>query len=116
METSYVEPLIKPYNELKTIERTRLLFNLINATIHKEISIPMDGIPQVMQEQELLESIATYKDNIVFDNSTGEIYIDGSKDLPYSKEYFFPSVDGKKTEIQFINPEGHDLNENTTLV
>lgn len=116
METSYVEPLIRPYNELKSIERSRLLFNLINATMHKEIIIPTHGLSPIMAEQEIATLIADYKDNIIFDDTTGLIYIDGSKDLPYSKEYWLPNNGEQKPEMNIVEPGGHDLNENSMLV
>lgn len=115
METSYVEPLIRPYNELKMVERTRLLFNLINSMMHKQIKVPVTGLPPDKAEQEVLTFISDYKDHIQFDDTTGQILIDGSKDLPWSKEYFLPEEEGKSPEVTIINPEGHDLNENTTL-
>jgi len=116
METSYVEPLIRPYNELKSIERAKLLFNLINATMHKEFIIPTQGLSPMQAEQEIATLIADYKDHIAFDDTTGLIYIDGSKDLPYSKEYWLPNPGDVKPEMSIIEPGGHDLNENTMLI
>lgn len=116
METSYVEPLIRPYNELKTIERSRLLFNLQNATMHKQFIIPTHGLPPALAEQEILSLISDYKDNIMFDDTTGITYVDGQKDLPYSKEYWLPDNGESSPKIDIIDPGGHDLNENTTLV
>ena len=116
METSYVEPLIKPYNELKTIERARLLFNLINATMHKEFVIPVNGLSPAQAEMEINNLISSYKDKIQFDDSTGEIFIDGSKDLPYSKEYWLPTNGESTPSMTIVEPAGHDLNENTQLI
>jgi len=116
MELSYVEPLIRPYNELKSIERSKLMFNLINATMHKEFIIPTQGLSQIQAEQEMAQLIADYKDHVAFDDTTGLIYIDGSKDLPYSKEYWFPNPGDTKPEMSIIEPGGHDLNENSMLI
>jgi hypothetical protein len=116
METSYIEPMIKPYNELKSIERSRIMFNLINATMHKEFVIPVQGLSPMQAEQEIASLIADYKDHVAFDDTTGLIYADGSKDLPYSKEYWFPNAGGEKPEMNIIEPGGHDLNENSMLI
>ena len=67
-------------------------------------------------EQEIAKLIADYKDHIAFDDTTGLIYIDGSKDLPYSKEYWLPNPGENKPEMSIIEPGGHDLNENTMLI
>lgn len=116
METSYIEPLIRPYNELKNIERSKLLFNLINATMHKEFIIPTQGLSPMQAEQEIASLIADYKDNVSFDDTTGLVYIDGSKDLPYSKEYWLPNPGDARPEMSIVEPGGHDLNENTMLI
>lgn len=116
METSYVEPLIKPYNELKNIERAKLQFNLINATMHKKIVIPTHGMSPAQAEQELLTLISDYKDNVQFDDSTGITYIDGSKDLPWSKEVWLTNDGESEPTYEIVNPEGANLNEDTTLI
>ena len=43
-ETSYVEGLIKPYNQLKILEQTRIMYNVINATIYQKFVIPVKGL------------------------------------------------------------------------
>lgn len=115
METSYVEPLIRPYNELKTLERSRVMFNLINATLHKQIIIPTHGLPPGKAEEEVLTVISDYKDDVAFDDTTGVTHIDGQKNLPYSKEYWLPDNGESSPSVEYIDPAGHDLNENTTL-
>lgn len=116
IETSYVEPMIKPYNELKTLERTKILYNIIQTTMHKEFSIPVVGLPPDMAEQEVLTLISDYKDDVTFDDTTGITYINGDKNLPYSKEYWFPDDGNGKAEMNIIEPGGHDLNENSMLI
>lgn len=116
METSYVEPLIKPYNELKNIERAKLQFNLINATMHKKFIIPTHGMSPSQAEQELLTLISDYKDNVQFDDTTGVMYMDGSKDLPWSKEVWLSNDGESEPTYEIVKPEGADLNEDTTLI
>lgn len=116
METSYVEPLIRPYNELKSMERAKLLFNIIHATMHKEFIIPTQGLSPMLAEQEIATLIADYKDHISFDDTTGQIFVDGSKDLPYSKEYWLPNPGDTAPSVTYIEPGGHDLNENSMLI
>lgn len=116
METSYVEPLIRPYNELKNVERAKLQFNLINGTMHKKIVIPTHGMSPSQAEQELLTLISDYKDNVQFDDTTGVTYIDGSKDLPWSKEVWLSNDGESEPTYEIIKPEGADLNEDTILI
>lgn len=116
METSYVEPMIKPYNELKSIERSRILFNLQQSMMHKKFIIPTHGLSPNDAEQEILDLISDYKDNITFDDTTGVMYIDGQKDIPYSKEYWFPDGSDGSPQVDIMDQGGHDLNENSMLV
>ncbi len=116
METSYVEPLIRPYNELKNLERAKLQFNLINATMHKKVVIPTHGMSPAQAEQELLTLLSDYKDNVQFDDTTGITYIDGSKDLPWSKEVWLTNDGEAEPTYEIVNPEGANLNEDTTLI
>ena len=38
-EVSYVEGLIRPYNQLKILEQTRIMFNIVNASIYQVFTI-----------------------------------------------------------------------------
>lgn len=61
------------------VERSKMMEYNTNGVLYKKFIIPV--------QQYLAE--ADYKDQISFDDTTGEIMIDGSKNLPYSKEYWF---------------------------
>ncbi len=93
METSYVEPLVRPYNEWKMIERTKVMFNLNNATLHREFEIATNGFSINQAKQKLYEAISDNEDNTSFDDTTGLVYFNGSKNIPYSKDFFW-SNDG----------------------
>lgn len=114
-DTSYIEPMIRPYNEIKNLERIRILFNLQNATRHKSISVPMGDIPRSKQEQELLALMSMVNDSIEFDSYEGHVYINGTKDIPYSKTNWFVDNGGSKVDVKTEGFEGVDLNEDVVL-
>lgn len=114
-EVSYVENLIRPYNQLKLLEQTRIMFNLVNAMSHKTFVVPVAGMSRQMAEQQLSQLIADYKDEITFDDNFGTVQVNGSPHIPYNKEYWFPEGESGTPTVEVLNQEGHDLNENDML-
>jgi len=52
-ETSYVEGLIKPYNQLKILEQTRIMWNVTNAMIWQKFTIPIKGLSRQRAEEQI---------------------------------------------------------------
>src|SRR5690606_2499171 len=88
-ETSYVENLIRPYNQLKLLEQTRIMFNITNAMVYKQFTIPTTGMSKAAAEEQISKMIANYKDEITWNDDFGIVQINGSPNIPYSKEYWF---------------------------
>ena len=114
-ETSYVEGLIKPYNQLKILEQTRIMFNIINATIYQKFTIPIKGLPRQRAEEQIGQLIADYSEEIEWDDTLGTVTINGKKHLPYNKQIWFPEGDAGTPAMELVSPEGHNLNENDML-
>jgi hypothetical protein len=114
-ETSYVEGLIKPYNQLKILEQTKIMFNIINATLYQKFTIPIKGLPRQRAEEQIGQLIADYSEEIEWDDSTGQVTINGRKHLPYNKQVWFPEGDAGTPNLEIISPQGHDLNEDIML-
>ena len=114
-ETSYVEGLIKPYNQLKILEQTRIMFNIINATLYQKFTIPVKGLSKQKAEEQIGQLIANYSEHIEWDDSLGTLTINGSKHLPFNKQVWFPEGDMGTPNMELISPQGTDLNEETCL-
>lgn len=114
-ETSYVENLIRPYNQIKLLEQTRIMFNIVNAMSYKQFTIPVGGLSKQLAEEQIAKLIANYKDEVTWDDSMGTVQINGSPHIPYSKEYWFPEGEGGTPKVELIKQEGHNLNENDML-
>jgi len=114
-ETSYVEGLIRPYNQLKILEQTRIMFNIINATIYQKFTIPIKGLPRQRAEEQIGQLIADYSEEIEWDDTLGTVTINGKKHLPYNKQIWFPEGDAGTPAMELVSPEGHNLNENDML-
>jgi hypothetical protein len=114
-ETSYVEGLIKPYNQLKILEQTRIMFNVINATLYQKFTIPIKGLSRQRAEEQIGQLIHDYSEEVEWDDSLGTLTINGAKHLPYNKQIWFPEGDAGTPNMEMVSPEGHDLNDETML-
>ena len=114
-ETSYVEGLIKPYNQLKILEQTRIMFNIINATVYQKFTIPIKGLSRQRAEEQIGQLINDYSEEVEWDDTLGTLTINGAKHLPYNKQIWFPEGDAGTPAMELVSPEGHNLNENDML-
>jgi hypothetical protein len=115
-ETSYVEGLIKPYNQLKIIEQTKIMFNLVNATLYQKFVIPIKGLGRQRAEEQIGQLIQDYSEEVEWDDSLGTLRINGQKHLSYNKQYWFPEGEGGTPNMEIMNAgAGHNLNEDDIL-
>jgi hypothetical protein len=115
-ETSYVENLIRPYNQLKLVEQTRLLYNINQAAIYKKFIIPTGGLTRAVAEQQILQLMSEYHEEVTWDETMGTVSINGSTAIPHSKDFWFPSSpDGGQPDMQIMAAQGTDLNEDSML-
>jgi hypothetical protein len=114
-ETSYLEGLIKPYNQLKIMEQTRIMFNIVNASVYQKFTVPIKGLPRQRAEEQIGQLIADYSEEIEWDDTLGTVSINGRKHLPYNKQIWFPEGDAGTPNMTLESPQGHNLNENDML-
>jgi hypothetical protein len=114
-ETSYVEGLIKPYNQLKILQQTRIMFNIINATVYQKFTIPIKGMSRQRAEEQIGQLIHDYSEEVEWDDSLGTLSINGTKHLAYNKQIWFPEGDGGTPNMELMSPQGHNLNDDSML-
>jgi hypothetical protein len=114
-ETSYVENLIRPYNQLKMIEQARLLYNINQASIYKKFVIPVGGLSRQQAEQQIYELMSEYHDDVQWDDRMGTVSINGSTNIPFSKDFWFPEGNGGTPSIEILQPNQVNLNEDIVL-
>lgn len=114
-EISYLEGLIRPYNQLKIMEQTRIMYNILNASLYQVFTIPVKGMSRPKVEEQIGQLIADYSEEVEWDDNLGTIRMNGSKHLPYNKQLWFPEGDNGKPNMELISPQGHDLNDETML-
>lgn len=115
-ETSYVEPLIRPYNQLKLLEQTKLIYNINQAAVYKKFIIPIGGLSRNAAEQQIAQLMSEYHEDVQWEDDLGTVKINGSSNIPHSKDYWFPSSGENGTpEMSLETPTGNDLNEDGML-
>lgn len=112
---SYVERLIRPFNILRIIEYTRVIWSVMNASFKLKMTVPIGTKSQQKGMQTLGELMSIYKEDIQLNDESGELTIDGRPKIQFYKNYLMPSgVNGTPT-IEPINTEGPNLNDSGPL-
>jgi len=107
---SYCERLIRSFNMLRTLENSRIIWNVQNAQKRIKIVVPIGTESEQMARTRLRQLEAYYKEDINIDNMSGEITVNGQPKFSFAKTMVFPARDGVSTEIGEIGIEGHDMN------
>ena len=112
---SYCERLIRSFNMLRTLENSRIIWNIQNAQKRIKIVVPIGTESDQVAKTRLRKLEAYYKEDIVVDNMSGEITVNGEPKFSFAKTMVFPSKEGTTTEISEIGIEGHDMNSTEQL-
>ena len=59
--------------------------------IKRKFVIPVGNMSKDDAEKTLAGMIADYKEEITFDDNFGTVQVNGSPNIPYNKEYWFPN-------------------------
>jgi hypothetical protein len=114
-DTSYVENLIRPFNQLKMIEQAKLLYNINQASLYKKFIIPVDGLSRQQAEQQIYELMSDYHEDVQWDEHLGLVMMNGSTNIPHAKDFWFPSSAGQTPSFEIVKPEQNNLAEDVTL-
>lgn len=112
---SYCERLIRSFNMLRTLENSRIIWNIQNAQKRIKIVVPIGTESDQIAQTRLRQLEAYYKEDINIDNFSGEVTVNGQPKFSFAKTMIFPSREGTQTEISEIGIEGHDMNSTEQL-
>lgn len=113
--TSYLERLIRPFNIYRIIEQAQLIWTITNASYKMKFTIPVKGMNKAMGSQTLNAAMARYREDIKFQQDTGELLINGQSNMPFNKEYWMPESDSGSPEIETLGGDGPELADNDQL-
>ena len=112
---SYVERLIRSFNILRTMEATRIIWAVTNASYKTQYIIPVGSVQSTRGRQTLAQAMNSYKEIVDFDWDSGEIYTNGRPMLQFYKDIFMASEGGETPQIQNIGNDGPEISDTETL-
>ena len=113
---SFVERMIRSFNLLRIIEHSKVIWHLMNAPIRLKTSVPIGTKSIQKAREDMREFLNTFKEDIFFNNDTGELLVEGKPKILFYKNYVVPVNDrGEKIDIETIEHSGPDLQDNQLL-
>ena len=112
---SYVERLIRSFNILRTMEATRIIWAVTNASYKTQYIIPVGSVQSPRGRQTLAQAMANYKEVVDFDWDSGEISTNGRPMLQFYKDIFLASEGGETPQIQNLGGDGPEISDTETL-
>ena len=110
MVLSFLHKAIKSLNQLRMIEDALVIYRLSRAPERRIFYIDVGNLPKVKAEQYLRETMARYRNKLVYDAQTGEIR-DDKKHMSMLEDFWLPRREGGRgTEITTL-PGGQNLGE-----
>ena len=115
---SYVERLVRSFNMLRTLENSRIIWNVWNSQQRMIIKVPIGTQSEAKARSRLSELRATYKEDININYDSGEVTINGQPDFNFAKTFIIPVPSGANSgsvDITSLKMEGWDLNSTEQL-
>ncbi len=112
---SYVERLVRSFNMLRTLENSRIIWNVWNAQMRVKILVPIGTQSEAKARTRLSELRGMYKEELTIDDQSGEVNYNGQVQFPFAKTFIIPTKDGVQTEIDGFQPTGYDLSSTDAL-
>lgn len=112
---SYLERLIRPFNIYRIIEQAQIIWTVTQASFKTIFTIPVGGQSKAKGVQTLNAAMSKYKEDISFNNDTGELKVNGKVNLPFNKEYWMPQNENGSPQIETLTDQGPQLNDSDQL-
>ena len=110
MHLSFLHKGIKSLNQLRMIEDALVIYRLSRAPERRIFYIDVGNLPKVKAEQYLRDTMARYRNKLVYDSATGEVR-DDKKHMSMLEDFWLPRREGGRgTEITTL-PGGQNLGE-----
>lgn len=112
---SYVERLVRVFNMFRTMENTRIIWNVQNAQKRVKIGVPIGKMSPQQAKTRLEEFRAMYKEDVTIDYHSGEVSMNGQPNFPFNKTYIVPVSEGNQIDIGEVEAQGYDMNSTEQL-
>lgn len=112
---SYTERLIRSFNLLRIMEHSRIIWAVVNSSFKTMFIIPVGGKSKNRAKQSINSLIQRYREVVEFNNSSGELTVNGKSMLPFNKEYWIPETESGTPTIDTIGGDGPDLSDTDSV-
>lgn len=112
---SYFERLIRAFNLLRIIERSRIAYATTAARFRALMTIPTAGKLKAAAQETLRKAMNKYHEKIEFDNQSGELTINGEASVPFNSEFWMADTNAGKPSIQTLSPNMPDLSDTSAV-
>lgn len=112
---SYVEGLVRSYNVLRQLENAHIIWNIQNSQKQMKITVPVGAMTDAKAQAKVSELIARYNEEVVIDDASGEVTVNGYPNFSFSKLYVFPQQEGNGVGIEEFGGDGYDMNTTESL-
>lgn len=112
---SYLERLIRPFNIYRIIEQAQIIWTVTQASFKLMFTIPIGSMNRAKGMQTLASAMNRYKEDISFNNETGELQVNGKPNIPFNKEYWMPQNEAGTPEINPLVDNGPQLNDSEQI-
>ena len=102
---SYLDKVIKPLNNLRSLEDSKVVHTLARAPMRRAFYIDVDGLSPSAGEQHIRETAARFRNKIDYDSKTGAVLNNRSYQA-MMEDLWLPRRDGKNTEIDILEGSG----------
>jgi hypothetical protein len=112
---SYLEGLVRPFNILRQLENAHCIWNIQNSQKRIKITVPVGSMTEAKAQNRVSELLADWNEEVVIDNASGEVTINGYPKFSFAKTYVIPQRDSGTTNIEEVGGEGYDMNTTESL-
>lgn len=112
---SYVEGLMRPYNMLKQLEQSHLIWNIQNAQKRMKLTVPVGDLSEQKARNRISQLMADYQEEVSFDEMSGQMLVNGEPKFNFQKTYVFEDHGGQVINLEEIETAGYDLSATENL-
>ena len=112
---SYLERLIRPFNLYRIVEQAQVIWTVTQSSFKTMFTIPVGGMSRAKGMQTLSNTMNRYKEDISFNEETGELKVNGKVNMPFNKEYWLPEGENGTPNIETLIDNGPQLNDSDQI-
>ena len=112
---SYLERLIRPFNGYRIIEQAQIVWTVTQSSFKTMFTIPVSGMSKKNGLQTLNAAMNRYREEITFNQESGELRVNGKTNMPFNKEFWMPENENGKPTIETLVDGGPTLSDSEQL-